>query len=201
MPPSVKPATLSVKSPAPSTSVTAATIRLRFSAEVDAVVDPDLRARRRDEPEHDDRDAAEHGRGDRLDQCAELRREAEHDRDQRRDDEHDRRVDLRDRHHADVLGVGGDAGAADAARDHRGDAVADEGATHHRVEVPAGHRAHGLEVTEVLGDEDHGDRSDQRNRVAVEHRRGEARSADPAAPRRCPRVDRLAQAHAVREEP
>jgi hypothetical protein len=50
-------------------------------AEVDAVLDPDLRAEQADHPVQDDGDAAEHATGRRGDQRAELRRQAEQDRD------------------------------------------------------------------------------------------------------------------------
>ena len=111
-----KPPNLRVKSPVPRTSVIAATIRLRLSAKSTLLSTQMLGARDRDQAEHHDADAAHHRQRNGVDQRAELGREAQQDREQRGHDEDRRRVDLGRGHHADVLGIGRDAGAADRAR-------------------------------------------------------------------------------------
>ena len=115
-----KPPIFSEKSPAPSTSVTAATIRLRLS-EKSTLLTTQIRAPVTAISPNTTIDTPPSTGRNRLDHRAELRREAEHDRDHRGDREHERRVDPRDGHHADVLRVGRHARAADAARhDRRG---------------------------------------------------------------------------------
>ena len=60
MPSRVKPPSVSLKLPAPSTRATATVIRLRGFGEIDPVLDPDPARRRGDQAEHHDREAAEH---------------------------------------------------------------------------------------------------------------------------------------------
>ena len=81
-------------------------------AEVHLVVHPEACAGHGDEAEHHDGHAAQHGRRDGGDGSAELGREAQQDGGQRRNHEDQRGIDAGDGHHADVLGIGGDARAA-----------------------------------------------------------------------------------------
>src|SRR2546429_255174 len=67
--------------------------------EVHAVVHPDLGAGHGDQAEHHDGHAAHHGQRDRLDQRAELGREAQQHGQDGGHEEHGRRVDARGGHH------------------------------------------------------------------------------------------------------
>ncbi|MPL82849.1 hypothetical protein SDC9_28798 [bioreactor metagenome] len=147
--------------------------------EIDLRLDPDPRHRRGDQPEDRDRETGEHRRRDRLQERAEFRRQAEQDRDQRRDHEDEGRIDLGHRHHADVLGIGGDAGAAARARDHRRQPVGDEAAADEAVHVLPGDCAERLDMAEVLGHQHDRHRGDQGHRRPVELGRHEFRQAEP----------------------
>ena len=167
MPPSVKPPNFSAKSPAPMRQRDRRRDEVARAREVDAVLHPDPRARRGDQAEHDDAT----GRpapapGIVMISAPNFGEKPSTIATQRGDDEQQRRVDLRHRHDADVLRVRRHAGAAAGAATHRREAVADERAAEVRIEVAAGHRRDGLDVAEVLGDEDDRHRRDQRDRVA-----------------------------------
>ena len=110
-------------------------------AEVDAVLDPDLGAHQADHAVEHDRDAAEHAARGRVDDRAELRAQAEQDRDDRGDVVGGGRVDPGRAHDADVLGVRRGRRAAERAGQRGGEAVGADGAAHVGVEVaPASSR-------------------------------------------------------------
>ena len=125
--------------------------------------------------------------------------EAEDDREDRGDREEQRGVDARGGHHADVFTVGRHARAAEGAREHRRDAVAEERTAHVRVKVAARHGGHGLHVAEVLGNENDHDRNDERDGVHLEDRCVNRRNAEPGGVGDDREVDRLAHAEAVGE--
>ena len=166
-------------------------------AEIDLVHHPDTGAGHGDQAKHHDRHAAQHGRRDGLDQGAELGREAQHDGDQGRHHEDQGGIDAGHGHHADVLGIGGDAGAADRAGHHGGHAVTDERAAQVAVQVLARHGADRLDVAQVLGNQNDGDRHDQAHGLGLEHRRREMRQAEPGRRRHAREVHGLAQAQDI----
>src|ERR671910_495000 len=122
MPSSVKPPSVSLKLPAPSTSATATVMRFfgsekstRFSTQIRpaaAAIKPNTTI---DKPPST-------GTGMVWMSAPNF-------------GEKPGRVDARHRHHAHVLGIGRDPGAAERARHHSRDAVADEGAAEQRIEV------------------------------------------------------------------
>src|SRR5690348_2764634 len=95
-------------------------------AKVDFGVDPYFGADHRDQAEQVQLDSADDAARDAVHERAELRDEAEKDRGDRRDDEDPDGEHAGDAHDADVLGVGGLAGAAEQAADDRPEAVAHE---------------------------------------------------------------------------
>ena len=98
-----------------------------------------------------------------VDDRAELRHQAEQDRDDRGDEVGRGGVDPGGGHDADVLGVRRGRRAADGGGDHGADAVGGDGAAHHRVEVGPGHLGDRLDVADVLGDQrDHRRQHQQR---------------------------------------
>ena len=101
----------------PMTRTTLARIRLRLWLKSMPLSYEEPQSAGRDEPEQQQRDAAHHRRRDRADSSAELRDEsADEEREGARPPEDLRRVDLGDRHDADVLGVGRRRRTADAPR-------------------------------------------------------------------------------------
>ena len=170
-------------------------------AEVHLVVHPEACAGHGDEAEHHDGHAAQHGRRDGGDGGAELGREAQQDGGQRCNHEDQRGIDAGDGHHADVLGIGGDARAACRARNDGGHAVTDEGASDGRVQVAARHGRHGLDVPQVLGHQHQRHRGDQQDGPGLEGRRGELRQAHPGGLRHRGEVDGRAQAQHIGQHP
>src|SRR5512133_883030 len=114
---------------------------------VDLLFDEHADARGGDNAEEQDADAAHDGHGDAPDEGRQLAGEGHQDGDDggAADDPH--AVDLGDGHDADVLAVGGVGGGAHQARQHVGDAVAQQGAVQagilHQVlahDVPGHHQ-------------------------------------------------------------
>ena len=139
-------------------------------AEVDPVLDPDLGTHQTDHAVEDHRDAAEHATGRRADDRAELRAQAEQDRDERRHVVGGRGVDLGGTHDADVLRVGRGGRAAEGAREGRRRTVGEQRSAHVGVEVGLRHLGDRLDVAGVLGDQrDHAGQHQQ------DEREGEAR--------------------------
>ena len=68
------------------------------------------------------------------------------------------------------------------------------------IEASACHRADGLDVTEVLGDENDGHRCDQEHRINAEARTREFRQADPRRGGQRGKVDGPAQPETVGEQ-
>src|SRR5690606_36536927 len=135
--------------------------------EIDTVVDPDTDTGRGDQTEEDDGHTAEDAEGDRVDQRAEFRREAEEQGDAGGDDEDRVREDARYGHHANILGVGGHTGTATEAGYGGRDTVTDESTPEVRHEVSAGHLGDGLDVPGVLRHKHDRDRRDQPDGAAV----------------------------------
>src|SRR5579875_967481 len=106
--------------------------------EVDFVLDPDTTACRGDEAEEHYGQSAEHA-GSAVGQCgdqrAKLGAEAQQDGNKGRDDEDECRVDARDRHDANIFGIGSDTGASPEARNDGGDGITQEGAAQVLIQV------------------------------------------------------------------
>lgn len=124
MPPIVKPPIESEKSPAPENQRHSGDDQIAVLAEVDVVLNPDAGAGHGDETEHNNRHTGKNRLRNRLNQSAELRREAEQDRERGSHREEQRGVDAGSGHHADILTVRRDARAAhgggnDSSRDRR----------------------------------------------------------------------------------
>ena len=131
-------------------------------AEVDPVLHPDLGADQADHAVEHDRDPAEHAARGGAHDRAELRAQAEQDRDHGRDVVGRRRVDPGGTHDADVLGVRRGRRAAERAGQRGGGAVGGDRAAHVGVEVVAGHLGDRLDVPGVLRDQgDHAGEHEQ----------------------------------------
>ena len=163
------------------------------------VVHPDAGPGDGDQAEDDNGDPAHHRQRNGLDQRPKLGRKAQQQRQQGRYQEHGGGIDARGRHHADVFGIGGHAGATARTADHGGDAIADEGAAHVLVEVFARHGGDGLDVAQVLGHQDDYHRHDEQHGVGAEHRRVQAGQAQPRGGNDTAHVHRFAPAQAVGE--
>ena len=87
--------------------------------------------------------------------------------------------------------------AADTARKHGGQTVAEEGASHVGIKIAPRHGGDGLDVAEVFShqNDDHG--SDEHDGARVEHGRLEVRKPQPGGLQYRLKVDGLAQPHDV----
>ena len=131
--------------------------------EVHAVLHPDAHPQHADHAVEDRGRPAQDAGGDRGDDLAELRQQGQAQGAERRHHVGGGGVDAGGGHDADVLRVGGGARAAAAAGEHGGQAVGEQGPAGDVVEVLPGHGRDGLDVTDVLSDEDehHGDEQPQ----------------------------------------
>ena len=155
-------------------------------AVIDVVVDQNAQTGGADHAVQQEGDAADDRAGDGLDEGGERADERADDGDDCRaaDDAH--RVDLGDRHNADVLAVGGGRDRTDEAGDHGREVIREQRAVQAGVleQIAADDLARDELMADVLVRDDEDDRQDDQDGVDVELRRLEVRNGDEAGVQR-----------------
>ena len=155
-------------------------------AVIDVVVDQNAQTGGADHAVQQEGDAADDRAGDGLDEGGERADERADDGDDCRaaDDAH--RVDLGDRHNADVLAVGGGRDRTDEAGDHGREVIREQRAVQAGVleQIAADDLARDELMADVLVRDDEDDRQDDQDGVDVELRRLEVRNGDKAGVQR-----------------
>ena len=155
-------------------------------AVINVVVDQNTQTGGADHAVQQEGDAADDRAGDGLDQGGERADERADDGDDCRaaDDAH--RVDLGDRHNADVLAVGGGRDRTDEAGDHGREVICEQRAVQAGVleQIAADDLARDELMADVLVRDDEDNRQDDQDGVDVELRRLEVRNGDEAGVQR-----------------
>ena len=147
--------------------------------EVDLVLNPDADADHADHAVQQGGHATKHASRNGVDDCTELRAQAQNQRERGGAPVCGGRVDLGGSHHADILTVGGGARTAAEAGDGGTETVGEQRGADLVVIIAAGHLGHGLDMADVFGDEHEHDWDEHRQDGEVDLRQTEFRQTDP----------------------